>query len=173
MQEGIALQHIHLLQAGDTLHEVFLDLQPELWNKEATALTLWVDPGRIKRDLQPNQRLGNPLIFGERYTLVVDGKWKNTAAIPLAQPYAKTFVVGARDSLSPDMSKWNVSAPQAQTSNLLRIEFGESLDYFLAMETIRIKDSNGKTIAGTITMGADERSLTFVPKERWKKEPLP
>jgi hypothetical protein len=58
--------------------------QPNLWNKEATALTHWLDPGRIKRDLQPNQRLGNPLVFGEHCTLVVDRRWKNVAAISMA-----------------------------------------------------------------------------------------
>ena len=40
---------------------IFLDLDQELWNKERTMLTLWLDPGRIKRDLQPNQKLGSPL----------------------------------------------------------------------------------------------------------------
>ena len=39
----------------------FLDLQPELWNAEGTVLTLWLDPGRIKRDLIPNKELGIPL----------------------------------------------------------------------------------------------------------------
>jgi hypothetical protein len=56
MREGEALQYVHLLNENkDTLHDIFLDLQPELWNKERTALTLWLDPGRIKRDLIPNR----------------------------------------------------------------------------------------------------------------------
>ena len=63
MQEGDELQHIHLIKDGrDTMSSVFLDL--ELWNNERTMLTLWLDPGRIKRELQPNKLLGPPLNKG-------------------------------------------------------------------------------------------------------------
>ena len=59
MREGQALRHIELLKNNrDTLPGVFLDLQPELWNVDRTTLTVWLDPGRIKRDLQPNGPIG-------------------------------------------------------------------------------------------------------------------
>ena len=65
MQEGQALENITVIKNGkDTIPSIFLDLQPELWNKERTILTLWLDPGRIKRDLQPNKKLGLPLELG-------------------------------------------------------------------------------------------------------------
>ena len=38
------------------MKSIFLELENELWNPEHTQLTLWLDPGRIKRDLIPNQR---------------------------------------------------------------------------------------------------------------------
>ena len=67
MVEGNSLEYIKLLSLEeDTLLHTFLNLQPELWNAERTVLTLWLDPGRIKRDLQPNKRLGNPLTKGSR-----------------------------------------------------------------------------------------------------------
>ena len=57
MQEGVSAEHICLVKGEkDTLKNVFLDLQPELWNHDRTMLTLWLDPGRIKRDLQPNRQ---------------------------------------------------------------------------------------------------------------------
>ena len=62
MREGQSDKYISLIKNGkDTLPDVFLNLQPELWNEDRTVLTVWLDPGRIKRDLQPNLKLGNPL----------------------------------------------------------------------------------------------------------------
>ena len=90
MRESEALRHIHLInEKGDTLSDVFLDLQPELWNSEGTTLTLWLDPGRIKRELIPNQRLGNPLKKSNHYQLVVDSTWKDQQGLSLKQGYTK------------------------------------------------------------------------------------
>ena len=55
MEEGRSTRYVVLVKEGvDTLKGTFLDLQPELWNDDATELTLWLDPGRIKLDLIPN-----------------------------------------------------------------------------------------------------------------------
>src|SRR5687768_10047886 len=52
MVEGRSLKYITLLRDDrDTLENTFLNLQPELWNADGTVLTLWLDPGRIKREL--------------------------------------------------------------------------------------------------------------------------
>jgi len=51
MQEVRSLDYIKVYNTqNDSLIDVFLDLQPELWNKERTRLTLWLDPGRIKTE---------------------------------------------------------------------------------------------------------------------------
>ena len=85
MVEGQSLGHIYLQNKnGDTLSGIFLELLPELWNDEGTLLTLWFDPGRIKRDLIPNQQMGNPLQDGEAYTLHVSGKWKSKNGFVIA-----------------------------------------------------------------------------------------
>ena len=54
MRTGQSLQFICLLNKNkDTLYNVFLNLQPELWSS-STVHTLWLDPGRIKRGLVYN-----------------------------------------------------------------------------------------------------------------------
>ena len=55
MQEGHSLENILLIRnEKDTIRDAFLDLQPELWNKEGTVLTLWFDPGKDqKRSCSP------------------------------------------------------------------------------------------------------------------------
>ena len=90
MQEGDELKHIHLIKDGrDTLSSVFLDL--ELWNNERTMLTLWLDPGRIKRELQPNKLLGPPLIKGSHYQLLIDKDWQDAEGILLKEKLGEEF----------------------------------------------------------------------------------
>ncbi len=84
MREGESQKHISLVDHNnDTLQGVFLDLQPELWNNERTVLTIWFDPGRIKRGLIPNRQLGNPLKKGERYRLAIFKRMERCAGLAI------------------------------------------------------------------------------------------
>jgi hypothetical protein len=169
MREGEALQHVVLLdENNDTLDGTFLDLQPELWNKERTALTLWLDPGRIKRDLIPNQQLGNPLKKGEKYTVVVSQQWKDAEGLALEKQFTKTFFVGERDDASPQPQNWRLAIPKPGTTSPLLINLPEPLDYFLLQETILIKDLQGQSVKGNIHIKENETSIEFIPLQQWK-----
>lgn len=169
MREGESQKYISLLdEKNDTVPGVFLDLTPELWNKERTILTLWLDPGRIKRELIPNQQLGNPLQKGERYTFIISGNWRDVQGLPLQQPYSKSFIVGARDNISPDPGKWKLKIPAAQTIEPLEIHFSESLDHFLLQETIYIVDENNNSVAGKIQIRNNDSNLQFIPNNKWQ-----
>jgi hypothetical protein len=169
MREGQSLKNIALLDHNnDTVPNVFLDLQPELWNKERTVLTVWLDPGRIKRELIPNQQLGNPLKRGENYTITVSNNWKDELALPLSKAYKKQFVVASRDSMSPDPANWKVSPPKAGTTQPLELIFSEPLDNFLLAEAIQIVTKDKVTIAGQIKADDNERKLFFTPAEKWQ-----
>ncbi|RYG01193.1 MAG: hypothetical protein EOO02_13260, partial [Chitinophagaceae bacterium] len=114
MRESVSSEYIHLVdESGDTLNDVFLDLQPELWNESGTVLTTWFDPGRIKRDLQPNLEKGNPLIAGKRYRLFVSKEWKDRKGELLTQDFEKQFVVKQRDEKIPDPNSWKIVSPVA------------------------------------------------------------
>src|SRR5476651_1203354 len=122
MRTGLVLDHICLLDKNkDTMQRVFLNLQPELWDKTGTVLTLWLDPGRIKRSLVLNKELGNPLKTNESYTLVVSQNWKDNRGLSLAQSYTKHFTVGERDGVMPDINKWQINTPKSGTSGALTI----------------------------------------------------
>ncbi len=169
MQEGQALQHVSLLdEKNDTVPGVFLDLQPELWDESRTTLTLWLDPGRIKRDLIPNQKMGNPLQEGKRYTVAIANSWKDAQGLPLLQPFTQKFTVGTRDSISPQPEKWNMLLPKANTNEALTIDFGEALDYFLLQETIAIKDALGNIVLGKNNIINNGTSYSFLPEKPWK-----
>lgn len=170
MREGQSLQHIAVLKNGsDTVPEVFLDLQPELWNHDRTMLTLWLDPGRIKRDLQPNQRLGEPLENGATYRLMIFGDWKDTQGTSLPQDYQKDFFVTSRDSLSPDPEHWTIRVPEAGTKKPVAIDFHETLDRVLLREAIHITDAEGNALTGAVELNDEETSYLFTPEVPWSK----
>ena len=169
MQQGEALDHIRLLaENNDTLSSVFLDLQPELWNNDGTMLTLWLDPGRIKRGLQPNKLLGPPLQRDKHYRLVIENDWQDAGGILLKQEHQKEFYTAIRDSISPDPDTWSIDAPSAATSNSLGINFREPLDFALLKNTMKIIDENAKEIKGVFQVNRHESSLSFDPAGEWK-----
>jgi len=147
---------------------VFLELQTELWNKDHTQLTLWLDPGRIKTDLIPNKKLGLPIVDGKSYTINVSKEFKDAYGNLLDKDYSKTIVVKERDSRIPDLNKWIVSSPQANTLNELTIDFGESLDFALALETVKILNPNRETVSGDFTLTNKESALKFRPNLNWE-----
>ena len=170
MVEGSSLQHLTLIRNDrDTMRGTFLDLQPELWNSDGTVLTVWLDPGRIKRDLIPNKELGSPLQQGERYTLHVNKSWQSKNGGQLAKNYSKTFVAINRAEESPDPLTWKVSAPSSNDKQPLEIRFQQPLDNFLLRECITILNSNGDVVPGEMVIDDEERTLRFVPHEPWTK----
>ena len=169
MREGQSQKYVALLKNNtDTLPGVFLNLQPELWNADRTLLTLWLDPGRIKRDLQPNKQLGAPLQSGGHYTLAISSEWPDEQGATLGKPMAKTFVTVPRDSLSPSPKRWSVLEPTSGSRQPLQISFGESLDFSLLTETLRIIQEDGQTVPGTWQIGDEEKQIQFKPNTNWK-----
>jgi len=168
MVEGHSLQYISLLnQQGDTLPHTFLNLQPELWNAEKTILTLWLDPGRIKRDLQPNKHLGTPLTQGKRYKLVVSDQWPDDRGATLKQNYTKNFVVTVRDNTSPSTKNWQLTTPQKGTLKPLEVNLKETLDFILLQNAVQVVNSQGQPIEGSIQLSEEERKWQFIPLKPW------
>ncbi len=114
MTRGEAYRHIRLLDAeGRALQLVFLELGEELWDPGLRRLTLFFDPGRIKRGLRPHLDAGPPLTEGTSYRLVIDPGWRDAAGLPLAAGFEKAFTVTAPDRHSPDPDSWRLTAPAA------------------------------------------------------------
>ncbi|MBC7914242.1 MAG: hypothetical protein H7Y07_08970 [Pyrinomonadaceae bacterium] len=167
MREGEALKHISLLNNGDTLKNTFLDLQPELWNPNRTVLTLWLDPGRIKRDLIPNQKMGNPLKAGQKYQLKISTDWKDAKGLNLSKGYIKDFVTGSPDYSFSTPSNWILKLPQAHTRQALHVILKEPLDYFLLQETLSISGPNELPLRCAVKIGFGEKSVSLIPEKNW------
>ncbi|MEB2774213.1 Ig-like domain-containing protein [Algoriphagus sp. D3-2-R+10] len=170
MREGESLSYLTLIKGtSDTLSGVFLDLQPELWNEDQTLLTVWLDPGRIKRDLIPNLEMGAPLTNSEKYKLIVSSEWKGLNGGILDQTYTKDFFVTVRDSISPDPSDWILDIPIPGSKSALHINFNQSLDYSLLGDVFKIKYLESEKISGIWQIGIEEKSIAFTPTNEWQK----
>lgn len=169
MREGEAVKHIYLIKKGsDTLSNIFLDLQQELWNNDRTMLTIWLDPGRIKRGLQPNKLLGPPLQKNENYQLVINKDWLDEEGVSLAQEYRKNFFTITRDSISPDPQRWTINIPKTGSKEKLAIDFQESLDHVLAENTMQVWDVNKNYVNGTFHTNDKSDAVYFIPELAWK-----
>lgn len=169
MREGQSGKYVVLVKnKTDTIPGAFLDLQPELWNENRTILTLWLDPGRIKRDLRPNQLLGAPLHKNTAYHIAVSSEWQDQIGGKLSKDYVKNFVTTLRDSQSPVPALWKTSQPASGTNQPFKIDFRESMDHSLLTETLSIQKENGIDVGGKWQIGPDEKSVLFIPGQPWK-----
>jgi hypothetical protein len=169
MSGGHIYEHIHLLNDGGKPVELpFLEIDEELWNPEMTRLTLFIDPGRIKRGVKPLEEIGPSMEAGKSYTLVIDRDWKDSAGISLKAGFRKAFQVGPPDREPPDPARWKVLPPKPGTHDPLSVNFLEPLDHALAQRLIQVKRVDGSRVPGTTTLDEQEQRWNFVPAEAWR-----
>ena len=168
MLRGHSLQYIKLSDnKGNSLPNIFLNLQQELWNEEGTVLTLWLDPGRIKRHLHPNELLGPPLLEGKSYKLLISADWPDEQGSSLTSAYTKNIVTSGRDTSVPTPNNWKLKLPKAGTLQALELDLKEPHDYFLLQHTIHIVDHSGNIVRGTNLITDVERKYSFTPATPW------
>lgn len=172
MSGGHIYEHIHLRNdVGHAVELPFLEIDEELWDPEMTRLTLFIDPGRIKRGVQPLEEIGPALEEGRSYTLAIDRDWKDAAGQPLKGPFQKTFRVGppARQPLDP--VQWKISSPRPGTRVALAVDFPAPLDHALARRLIRVARESGEIVEGATALEDQERRWTFTPAQPWQRGP--
>ena len=168
MRENVAYRHLILTnEKGDTLVRPFLELEPELWDTTGKRLTVWFDPGRVKRALGPNEFSGTPLEAGHSYTLTISDTWTDQNDQKLEDAFLKKFYVSTADRSKPLVRNWRMSAPRTGTYEALHIDFGESIDHALAMNSITIIGPQLSIIQGKIALSQAESRWTFIPQQPW------
>jgi len=170
MSRGHIYDHVHLRDdAGKEVEIPFLEIDEELWNPSMTRLTLFIDPGRIKRGVRPLEEIGPALQEGKRYTLVIDQAWKDGAGSPLKEAFRKTFKVGPPDRDPPDPARWQVQSPKRETRAALTIAVSEPMDRALAERVIRVMNDSGELVEGKAGLENQERGWSFVPSAPWHR----
>ena len=166
MSRGESGQRIHVLdESGKVLNGVFLPGE-ELWDPNYQRLTMTFDPGRIKRGLTSNEKMGPPIAEGKRYTLVIDGSWHDAQGVPLVAGFRKSFRGGPAERTPPDPKHWRVSAPKAATFDALVIDFPTPMNYPLLQRMLHVSGAGG-TIAGKVNVAREETQWRFTPQDAW------
>ena len=155
------------LNNGDTMPHVFLPLHPELWNQRQDRLTVWIDPGRLKRALGPNEAWGQPFTQGQRIQLHILPGWKSHAGILLKPVEVKEFVVGVADRAVPNPEKWQMDLPTSQTRQTLKIDLGKPMDFILARECISVL-MDDQLVPGSVDLEDHESTWCFIPEMPWR-----
>jgi hypothetical protein len=172
MTVGEATRRVRLLDAaGREVPNAFLVAAggQELWDGAHERMTVFFDPGRIKRDLVPHEALGLPLRTGRSYSFIVDSAWPDATGRPLAERFVKRFYVGAMDRTLPQTASWGIAAPARGTRAALIVDFPEPLDRALAARMIAVK-RGAVRINGVVSVESRETRWTFTPAEPWRDE---
>jgi hypothetical protein len=169
MSRGHSYEHLQLLdEAGKAIELPFLELDEELWDPAMLRFTLFIDPGRIKRGVQPLEEIGPSLEAGRNYTLVIDRAWTDAAGRPLGQSFRKQFRVGPPDRDPPDPALWKLAPGHAGTREPLTVTFPEPMDHALACRMIRPALAGGTLIEGDAMTEDEERGWKFTPRQPWR-----
>jgi hypothetical protein len=164
MGGGHIYDHIHLRDAaGRTVELPFLEIDEELWDPEMRRLTLFLDPGRIKRGVKPLEEVGPALQEGKEYTLTIDAAWLDATGTPLKRSFEKKFRVATADREAPNLAEWELILPKAGTIEPLTINFSDPMDHALALRMIGVDKFQGMA-----RLDDHERKWIFVPDGKWE-----
>ena len=161
--------HVHILDGnGHVVEDPFLPLDIALWNTDRSRYTLLFDPGRVKRGILPNQRMGRPLTAGRTYTLVIDREWRDASGRPLVESFRRQFTVGPPDHRALDPTVWQVTPPVAGTRDPVVVSLPRPLDYALLRRALLVATARGDVVDGETAIEAAETRWIFTPREPWR-----
>ena len=169
MSEGWAARAITVSRAdtGETLDDVFLPPDPELWDAQRKRLTMLLDPGRIKRGLVPNLEFGYPLVEGTTVRITIDPSFRDATGQPLLAGADRTYSIGPALRSRLDPHAWQLNPPVAGSREPLQVEFDRPLDHGLLQHCLSVQDGDGRTIEGVGETGKGERNWRFAPDNPW------
>jgi hypothetical protein len=171
MSRGHIYDYIHLRNAhGQDVELPFLEIDEELWDPTMTRLTLFLDPGRIKRGVRPLEEIGPALEAGREYTLFISQAWQDAAGHPLGADFEKAFRVSPPDREPINPARWKIELPSAGGHGVLAVDFHKPLDHALAQRSIRVADAAGVIVPGKVELTDDECRWSFVPDQPWKPD---
>lgn len=168
MREGEVYDKVYLAGPDGLVKEPFVPLQPELWDSSKQLLTLWIDPGRVKRSLGSRAAHGPVIEAGKRYKLSVDSTWKDAYGRAVKETQHKSFLVNKADRHKPVTENWQVNPPTVDTITPLRLLFDQPMDMSTTRKSFVVFNDQGQIVQGVVALGENEKSWIFTPGEIWK-----
>jgi hypothetical protein len=164
------LDFISLRDAGNReVKGAFLPLDADFWNADRTRYTAFLDPGRVKRGILPNEQMGRAIRRSGTYSVVVDSSWPDANGVPLMAPFRHTFHVAAPDERVIDLGTWRVESPMEATTQALRVTFPKALDHGLLQRALGVETDSGVQVTGTVSVAPDAREWQFTPNRPWRR----
>lgn len=161
-------EYVHLLNSrNEEVAQPFVEVEQGLWDRDRKRLTLFFHPGRLKRGVAPNLKMGPPLRKGETFRLILDRNWKDAYGNPLEKGFQKEFKVAADDRTPVSEKEWRVTSPPAGTRQPLILNFPGPLDHALLSRMILIVDAKGNSVTGVTEISKSEMHWEFMPDSLW------
>jgi hypothetical protein len=168
MQHGRAAENIQLLGPdGQPAPDVLYRPPVELWDRSMQQLTILLDPGRLKRRVGPNRKLGPPLMAGQKYTLAVGSGMVDASGRTLGETFYKSFHVTEPIREPIAVEEWKLLPPKTNSHEPLTLAFPAPLDWALLLRKITVVSEDGQLINGRITLYQDEKCWNFSPQSLW------
>lgn len=162
-------KYVHVVDdTGEEVTEALLEVEADLWNDDYSRCTVFFDPGRVKRGVGPNLKLGRAIREGRRYAIVVDAAWPDATSRPLAASYRHEFRGGPAVERALAVSDWRISAPASGTRDPLTVTFPWPLDHALLMRAVGVAWPDGRGVEGDVAVGLHETTWTFTPRQPWR-----
>lgn len=163
------LAFVTLRDASDReVPQAFLPLEADFWNRDRTRYTAFLDPGRVKQGILPNEQLGRALVPGKQYSIVVDSSWRDANGIPLVASFRQSFRAGPVADQVVNVSQWRIVPPARASTQALQVVFPSPLDRGLLSRALGVIDADGVSVAGHIDIAIGERAWRFTPQEAWR-----
>jgi hypothetical protein len=163
------LEHMKLLdESGHEVLHAFLPLDADFWNEDRTRYTAFLDPGRVKRGILPNEKMGRAILDGRHYTIVIDSAWQDASGLPLTSAFRRTFRVGPPDESRIDPGSWKLAPPPSGQREPLVVTFPKPLDFGLLKRAVGVQTVHGQPITGTVRIERTETEWRFTPDHPWK-----
>lgn len=170
MRRGGVYEFIKLVdENGRAVDIPFLEVAEELWDPEGRRLTVFIDPGRIKREVKPLEDVGPAMLEGRRYELVISKNWPDEKGAPMKSDFRKSYRVGPPDRTQPNVKNWKLSLPPAGSREPIAVKLDESLDHALLHRLLWVETVGGEEIAGEVRVSENETRWEFVPESPWQK----
>ena len=161
--------HIQFLdQDGKAIDRSILHLGAPLLSEDGTLLTVWVEPGRQKRLLGPNQHLGSVFEADKKYTLHIAESLKDASGLTIEKSISHHFTTITSDRKKPSIAQWEIMPIVSNNRQPLLIKSKEHLDFGSLLDAVSLH-YHGTPIEGKLSYDSNTTTIYFTPKENWKK----
>ncbi|MDW5266133.1 MULTISPECIES: hypothetical protein [Acidobacteriaceae] len=136
----------------------FLVLSQELWSPDGRRLTVFMEPGRIKRGLGADPAHEPALVVGRTYKLVITA---------LGQTASYTFRVTDPVLKALDETYWVLLFPIVGSLDPLVVHFDRVMDAALCEDEIGILTASGEVVQTNLSLEPHGTTAQIIPTHPW------